>query len=149
HARQFRSLRRLPLEQWNHQWCWCTLRLQQLQQRCPLRQLRCSRGSRFQPLLCHLLKLEGLRLLTGVWVLCTVEDVKLLGRGTGKLVVWHHANNCFFDYARWVCVQGLAQGHGAQTTRVTGVVVALFTVALVRRNVNLFSVDDDDVVTTV
>src|SRR5699024_12104121 len=59
------------------------------------------------------------------------------------------AGNSFFDYARWVCVQGLTQGHGTQTTRVTGVVVAHFAIALVRRNVNLFSVDDDDVVTTV
>src|SRR5699024_7288805 len=90
-----------------------------------------------------------LRLLTGVWVLCTVEDVKLLGRGTGKLVVWHHANHCFFDYARWVCVQELAQGHGAQATRVTGAVAARFRGALVGSSVNLCSVDDDDVVTTV
>ena len=75
-----------------------------LQQRCQLRQRRCSRCCSDRSL-CHLLDLVGLGLLAGVWVLRASENVQLLDGSTGKLVVRHHATDCFLNNALWMHVQ--------------------------------------------
>ena len=61
----------------------------------------------------------------------------------------HHTGDSFFDDALRVHLERTPQGHGGQTTRVSGVTVTELTLALVCGNANLVGVDDDDVVTTV